>query len=139
VQTVIPLGARGALRLTSARYYTPSGRSIQAKGIEPDIEVEQARVEKLVNRFPRRSEADLRGHLENPDAKKDNKKTGDESKAAPAGDAPSTADDADTPAKAEVPAKTDTPAKEEQETKDYQLSYALDVLHGLSLISSRLQ
>ena len=139
VQTVIPLGARGALRLTSARYYTPSGRSIQAKGIEPDIEVAQARVEKLVNRFPRRSEADLRGHLENPDAKKDNKNPGDESKAAPAGDGPSTADDADTPAKAEAPAKTDTPAKEEEDIKDYQLSYALDVLHGLSLISSRLQ
>src|SRR5690606_5956165 len=41
VQTIIPLGSGGALRLTTARYYTPSGRSIQAKGIEPDIEVQQ--------------------------------------------------------------------------------------------------
>ena len=41
VQTIIPLGGNGALRLTTARYYTPSGRSIQAQGIEPDIEVEQ--------------------------------------------------------------------------------------------------
>jgi carboxyl-terminal processing protease len=62
VQTIIPLGSHGAMRLTTARYYTPSGRSIQATGIEPDIEVEQARVEKIDN-GSRRSEADLRGHL----------------------------------------------------------------------------
>ena len=43
VQTIIPLGANGAIRLTTARYYTPSGRSIQAKGIEPDIVVERSR------------------------------------------------------------------------------------------------
>ena len=47
VQTVIPLGKYGAMRLTTARYYTPSGRSIQAKGIEPDIEVKPAKVEVL--------------------------------------------------------------------------------------------
>ena len=62
VQTIIPLGSHGAMRLTTARYYTPSGRSIQATGIEPDIEVEQARVEKIDN-GSRRSEADLRRHL----------------------------------------------------------------------------
>ena len=62
VQTIIPLGSHGAMRLTTARYYTPSGRSIQATGIAPDIEVEQARVEKIDN-GSRRSEADLRGHL----------------------------------------------------------------------------
>ena len=62
VQTIIPLQGHGAIRLTTARYYTPSGRSIQATGIEPDIEVEQARVESLEN-GERRSEADLRGHL----------------------------------------------------------------------------
>ena len=64
VQTIIPLGSQGAMRLTTARYFTPSGRSIQAKGIEPDIEVEQARIEK-VDTGQRRTEADLRGHLEN--------------------------------------------------------------------------
>lgn len=65
VQTIIPLGSHGAIRLTTARYYTPSGRSIQAKGIDPDIIVEQARLEKL-NQPTRRREEDLRGRLDNP-------------------------------------------------------------------------
>ena len=47
VQTVIPLGKYGAMRLTTARYYTPSGRSIQATGIEPDVEVKPAKVEEI--------------------------------------------------------------------------------------------
>ncbi len=64
VQTIIPLSGAGAMRLTTARYYTPSGGSIQAKGIEPDILVEQARIESL-DAGPRRSEADLRGALDN--------------------------------------------------------------------------
>jgi carboxyl-terminal processing protease len=46
VQTIIPLPGHGAMRLTTARYYTPSGRSIQAKGIEPDIQIEAAKIEK---------------------------------------------------------------------------------------------
>ncbi|MCB1485138.1 MAG: peptidase S41, partial [Hyphomicrobiaceae bacterium] len=70
VQTIIPLGANGAIRLTTARYYTPSNRSIQAKGIEPDIVVEEELPddlkEKLANEKPR-GEASLRGHLKNPD------------------------------------------------------------------------
>ncbi|MDX5360173.1 MAG: S41 family peptidase [Alphaproteobacteria bacterium] len=65
VQTIMPLGGRGALRLTTSRYYTPSGRSIQAKGITPDIEVAQARLEPLEQRGGI-SEGDLRGHLSNP-------------------------------------------------------------------------
>lgn len=65
VQTIIPLGSKGgAVRLTTARYYTPAGRSIQAKGIEPDILVEQSKVESLEVKSRRRSESDLRGHLE---------------------------------------------------------------------------
>lgn len=63
VQTVIPLPGHGAMRLTTARYYTPSGRSIQAKGIEPDILVEPAKVETL--EVQRIKEADLRGALDN--------------------------------------------------------------------------
>ena len=47
VQTIIQLPGHGAIRLTTARYYTPSGRSIQAKGIEPDIMVEPAKIEKV--------------------------------------------------------------------------------------------
>jgi len=102
VQTIIPLGSngnRGALRLTTSRYYTPSGRSIQAKGITPDIEVEPAKLEKLDTR-KRISEADLRGSLEN---------------------------DTDTGEAAKSSAKTTA-------EDDYQLSYALDLLRGLTLM-----
>jgi carboxyl-terminal processing protease len=64
VQTIIPLGSgNGALRLTTARYFTPSGRSIQAKGIVPDIEVLQDVPEELKARTDTTSEATLRGHL----------------------------------------------------------------------------
>jgi carboxyl-terminal processing protease len=64
VQTIIPLGAgNGALRLTTARYFTPSGRSIQAKGITPDIEVQQDVPEDLKARTDTKGEASLRGHL----------------------------------------------------------------------------
>ena len=64
VQTIIPLGSgNGALRLTTARYYTPSGRSIQAKGITPDIEVLQDVPDDLKNRTDTKGEASLRGHL----------------------------------------------------------------------------
>jgi carboxyl-terminal processing protease len=64
VQTIIPLGAgKAALRLTTARYFTPSGRSIQAKGIEPDIEVLQEPPADLKARADTESEASLRGHL----------------------------------------------------------------------------
>ncbi|MEZ5910074.1 MAG: S41 family peptidase [Hyphomicrobiaceae bacterium] len=65
VQTIIPLGSNGAIRLTTARYYTPAGRSIQAKGIEPDIVVEQELPPELKGKPPAKSrgEASLRGHL----------------------------------------------------------------------------
>ena len=76
VQTVIPLGSNGAIRLTTARYYTPSGRSIQAKGIDPDIVVEPARLEKL-EQGRRRRESDLRGSLDAEGAA--DKKASDES------------------------------------------------------------
>src|SRR5215467_2025622 len=64
VQTIIPLGSgNGALRLLTARYFTPSGRSIQAKGILPDIEVLQEVPEELKARTDTSGEASLRGHL----------------------------------------------------------------------------
>jgi carboxyl-terminal processing protease len=64
VQTIIPLGAgNGALRLTTARYFTPSGKSIQAKGITPDIEVLQDVPEELKARTDTKGESSLRGHL----------------------------------------------------------------------------
>lgn len=79
VQTIMPLSGHGAMRLTTARYYTPSGRSIQAVGIEPDIKVEQARIETLAAQQTRR-EADLKGALKNEEkaAKKEGEKTAEE-------------------------------------------------------------
>ncbi|MDA9573866.1 S41 family peptidase [Rickettsiales bacterium] len=67
VQTIVPLkdGELGALRLTTSLYYTPSGVSIQAKGIEPDIEVKTAKLEILENNSISSGESDLRGHIEN--------------------------------------------------------------------------
>ena len=63
VQTIIPLSGFGAIRLTTSLYYTPSGRSIQAKGIVPDIIVEQAQLETIEGQRQRRTEADLRNHI----------------------------------------------------------------------------
>lgn len=65
VQTVIPLGKYGAMRLTTARYYTPSGRSIQAKGIEPDVEVKQAKIQEVESGGFGMTEAELKGALKN--------------------------------------------------------------------------
>src|SRR5215207_73173 len=66
VQTIIPLGqGNGALRLTTARYFTPSGRSIQARGITPDIEILQDVPDELKSRTDTKGEASLRGHLKN--------------------------------------------------------------------------
>jgi carboxyl-terminal processing protease len=65
VQTIIPLGGNGAVRLTTARYYTPSGRSIQAKGIDPDIEIQQDVPDELKGKDETKGEASLRGHLTN--------------------------------------------------------------------------
>jgi carboxyl-terminal processing protease len=75
VQTIIPLGQNGAIRLTTARYYTPSGRSIQAKGIDPDLIVENELPDELKPKTPQtpRGEASLRGHLKGADAAKDKK------------------------------------------------------------------
>ena len=65
VQTVLPLGDNGALKLTTARYYTPSGRSIQAKGIEPDIKVTEVIPDDLKGKVDSKGEASLAGHLKN--------------------------------------------------------------------------
>lgn len=105
VQTVMPLPGNGAMRLTTARYYTPSGRSIQATGIVPDILVEPAKVESLSSQ--RLREADLPGALDKK-AANDNKKKKDKNK---------------------------EEEKEEEELQDYQLIRALDLLAGLSLYS----
>ncbi len=115
VQTIMPLSGHGAMRLTTARYFTPSGRSIQAKGIDPDILVKQARIETL-DAPKRRFEADLRNALDNGDEK--GKKPGE---AKP---------------KAETPNAKKKDAKDEK-PQDYQLARALDLLRGISLFSSK--
>ena len=113
VQTIMPLSGHGAIRLTTARYYTPSGRSIQAKGIDPDILVRQAKLSD-VDTTVRRREADLRGALDNPD---DAKKP-----AAPEDAEKEPADDA---------------KKAEEKPFDYQLQRALDMIAGIALYNSR--
>ena len=77
VQTIIPVDPFGALRMTTARYYTPSGKSIQKKGISPDIVVDEAKVEKVEKRNENR-ESDLRGALDNPSQEMENKDTKNE-------------------------------------------------------------
>jgi len=124
VQTVMPFPGNGAMRLTTARYYTPSGRSIQAKGITPDIVVEPAMVEILSSR--RMREADLPGALDKENAKKpvnDNKK--DKKK-----DKKGQKDSSSKDNKSKDVTK-DGEAKEKP--SDYQLLRALDLLKGLSL------
>jgi carboxyl-terminal processing protease len=124
VQTIIPLGANGALRLTTARYYTPSGRSIQAKGIEPDILVEQLQLAEVEQRRMRRSEASLPGHLVNPDD-----------------EANGTANGTDEAAKTDENGTQDETEQSKGQTTskldDYQLAYAIDLLRGIALSSSR--
>jgi carboxyl-terminal processing protease len=116
VQTVMPLRGDGAMRLTTARYYTPSGRSIQALGVSPDIVVQQpprapaeegAEVEE--NR-PSRSEADLRGRLNNDSLSEDEIKLIEEELEA-------------------------AEAAAELRDQDFQLSYALDLLKGLATVA----
>jgi len=106
VQTIIPLGANGALRLTTARYYTPSGRSIQAKGIDPQIVVEEElpdEVKKKEEIQGTRGESTLRGHLKGEDGEE---QSGSSSY---------------------VP---------EDKAKDTQLQYALDLLRGIKSVDT---
>ncbi len=122
VQTVMPLPGNGAMRLTTARYFTPSGNSIQATGITPDIIVEQAKIEGYGNKYQRLREADLRGALDNGD-KVENK----EEKLNKAAD-----NDNDKAA-----AKDKDKEEEEEKPLDYQLTRALDLLTGLSLYGEK--
>ncbi len=118
VQTVMPLKGDGAMRLTTARYYTPSGRSIQALGVAPDIVVQQppakpvdpAATPEAATAVPKtRSEADLRGILSN-DSMTEEERNQAESELQAAEDAAKLRDD------------------------DYQLAYAIDILKGLSVL-----
>lgn len=125
VQTIIPLGANGAIRLTTARYYTPSNRSIQAKGIDPDVIVEQELPEELKSKSSTdraRGEASLRGHLRNPD-KKDAKAKDKDAKENEA-----TKDNDGKDGKEQSGSSAYVPKEPE---KDTQLQYALRFVRGL--------
>ena len=116
VQTIIPVQGDGAMRLTTSRYYTPSGRSIQALGVSPDIIVKQPsrkpnkKTDSEEAKRPVRSEADLRGSLNNDSISSDERDLLEEEEK-----------------KAEDAAKL--------RDEDYQLAYALDILKGLSALS----
>jgi carboxyl-terminal processing protease len=114
VQTLIPLGGRGALRLTTARYYTPSGRSIQEQGIDPDIVVEQIRPEPEAATEDR--EEDLRGHLENGgvDVEVD--------------------EDPETDAAAD---EAQEEAEDDPTEGDYQLARAIEQIRGARILSGK--
>ena len=114
VQTVIPIEAHGAIRITTARYYTPSGTSIQAKGIEPDIEVAQAKVEVIKNDRDF-SEALLKGHLDNEQEK----------------EKPAANEKSSTKETEKDTAKGSD--KDKSAAEDYQLSRALDLLRAVSI------
>ncbi|SHI78641.1 S41 family peptidase [Wenxinia saemankumensis] len=120
VQTVMPLQGDAAMRLTTARYYTPSGRSIQALGISPDIVVHQPRPDPVdpdaeeEETLPFRSEADLRGALTNESLSDDEMQTLEEERD-----------------RAEAAAQL----REE----DYQLAYAIDILKGLSALGPQVE
>jgi len=123
VQTIIPLGRSGAMKLTTQRYYTPSGRSIQGEGIDPDIIVEQSKVERIRARGGR-SEKDLRGSLKNNQA----------AKRKPDGAGKAKKDEKSTKEKNGAGAKKDEKATPKTgQRADYQLARALDLLRGISL------
>ncbi len=124
VQTVIPVSEHGAIRLTTARYYTPSGHSIQAKGITPDIIVEQAKIEPIKTERMR-SEADLRKRLDNLEDKKAKEalKKAIESEDAKEKESKSSKADKD-----KRPANISDEAAE-----DYQLQRAIDLLRAVSV------
>lgn len=138
VQTIIPLPGHGAMRLTTARYYTPSGRSIQQLGITPDIEVQPAKLEEIRSVAGRRREADLRGSLSN-----DTIPNGKPRPAAPVPAAPPAAAPTPTPTPAPAPAPADgeeAPVNAAAPTTpafDYQLERAADLIRGVALFQSR--
>ncbi|MHA3980035.1 S41 family peptidase [Halovulum sp. GXIMD14794] len=122
VQTIVPLQGKGAMRLTTARYYTPSGRSIQNLGVQPDVIVEQRPPTETAEgedgdtessaASARRSEADLRGALSNDSLSEDELRQLEEER-----------EEAETMA-----ARRD---------EDYQLAYALDMIRGLNVLAGR--
>jgi carboxyl-terminal processing protease len=126
VQTILPLGANTAIKLTTARYYTPGGRSIQAKGIIPDITVEDPATSAQDKAFHLR-EADLENHLSNdrqPEEKSDSAKSATHGK--------------EQPAKPKEKDKDEDTGKPDMvpfgDKKDYQLNQAVNLLKGINIV-----
>ena len=111
VQTILPLSNGTAVKLTTARYYTPSGRSIQAEGIVPDIELDQVRISAVESSFDPIKEADLSGHLSNGNGKKSDKQTDED----------------------------EEQEEESLAQSDYVLYEALNLLKGLSIQREQMQ
>lgn len=110
VQTILPMNNGTAVKITTARYFTPNGRSIQAEGIVPDIKVEPLKVAKREKGIGRIKEADLSGHLSNGNGKKENKKN-----------------------------KSKDKKKIPLSEKDFQLYEALNLLKGMNILHARMQ
>ena len=123
VQTILPMNNRSALKLTTARYFTPNGRSIQAEGIKPDIVIDKVKVSAIKSGAVESvKEADLSRHLANPVSDKD--KGADKSKDSKTMDAAKAAD------------------KEEAEQgplaeRDYELYEAFNMLKGMVMLNSK--
>ncbi|MCB1538906.1 MAG: S41 family peptidase [Rhodospirillales bacterium] len=139
VQTIISLPGNTAIRLTTARYYTPSGRSIQAKGIEPDILVPQAKVENIDNADVGISEADLKGALANPQSGANTDKSAPVIKPEPTPDTtPSDKTEDGKDGKDGKDSKAKIPSVDHPElSDDYQLARAIDLLRGIALYDSQ--
>jgi len=110
VQTILPMNNGTAVKITTARYFTPNGRSIQAEGIVPDIKIEPLKVAKADKPLERIKEADLSGHLSNGNGKKDAKKGKSKD-------------------------EKEIPLSE----KDFQLYEALNLLKGMNILHARMQ
>ncbi len=111
VQTILPLSNGSAVKLTTARYYTPSGRSIQAEGIVPDIKLDNVRVSAVEAKFDPIKESSLSGHLKNGQEDDETAGTNSDAKAAP---------------------------EESLAQRDYQLYEALNMLKGLAIQQERM-
>ncbi|NTU76850.1 MAG: S41 family peptidase [Alphaproteobacteria bacterium] len=132
VQTVIPLAGGGAMRLTTARYYTPSGRSIQQLGIEPDIIVQPAKVEEVAQGHGLR-EADLRGALSNDTIKSDKELKEVE----PVKEEKPEKSKANDGAENESGKKDKSSEGKKDQPFDYQLARALDLLRGVHVFEQK--
>src|SRR5215831_6325685 len=141
VQTIMQVTGGGAIRLTTALYFTPSGRSIQKEGIKPDIEVEPAKIENIQARAGFREE-NLRRSITNPNEpplapKPADKPTDAKPEAAKPGDKPGDKKDDKTGA-SQPPGQSGDPDEPPKDAvADYQLLRAADLIRGISLFSSR--